>query len=64
MCLSLRCRMARLSLLTGSILLLARLQPTLSAATLVVTSTADSGPETLRAALASAVANEVINFSI
>lgn len=64
MCLSLRCHLACLSVLTGSILLLSPMQPALSASIVVVTSTADSGPGTLRAALASAVANDVITFAV
>ena len=51
-------------LASGSLLLLVFTTTWSRAATIVVTSTADNGPGTLRAALASAANNDVITFSV
>ena len=49
---------------SGSLALLALTAPWSQAATIVVTSTADNGPGTLRAALAGAASNDVITFAV
>src|SRR3954451_19836279 len=48
----------------GSILLACQLFTTATGATLVVTSNADSGPGTLRAAIAAAGNNDIIKFAL